>query len=39
MFMASMCLYALPQSCGHTPHETTDGLLGDLFPDLDQDIS
>ena len=36
--MASTCLYALPTTSGHAPDETTDGLLRDLLPDLDQGI-
>ena len=39
MCVASTCLYALPTTPGHAPDETTDALLGDLLPDLDQSIS
>ena len=38
MCVASTCLYALPTTSGHAPDETTDGLLRDLLPDLDQGI-
>ena len=37
--MASTCLFALPTTSGHAPDETTDVLLRDLLPDLDQGIS
>ena len=39
MCVASTCLYALPTMSGHAPDETTDVLLRDLLPDLDQGIS
>ena len=38
MCVASTCLYALPTTSGHAPDDTTDGLLRDLLPDLDQGI-
>ena len=37
--MAPVCLYALPTTSGHAPDESADGVMGDLFPDLDQGIS
>ena len=37
--MASTCLYACLTTSGHAPNETTDGVLGDLLPDLDQGIT
>lgn len=32
-------LYALWTTCGHAPDKSVDGVLGGLFPDLDQDTS
>ena len=37
--MASTCLYVLLKPSGHAPDESTDGVLGDLLPDLDHNIS
>ena len=37
--VASTCLYALSTTSGHAPDESTDGLLGDVLPDLYQGIS
>lgn len=34
-----MCLYALPIMSGHAPDELADGVLGHLFPELDQSLS
>lgn len=32
-------MYELRTTPGHAPNKTTDGVLGDLFKDLDQGIS
>ncbi len=37
--MAPMCLYALRTTSRRDPDELVDGVLEDLLPDLDQDIS
>ncbi len=34
-----MCLNTLRTKSRHAPDEMVDGVLGDLLPDLDQDIS
>lgn len=33
------CLYFCMTTSGHAPNERTDGVLGYLLPDLDQDIA
>ena len=37
--MAHACLYALTTMSGHAPDDSADGVLGELLPDLDMDIS
>ena len=37
--VAPTCLYALPTTSRHAPDVMTDGVLGDLLPNLDQGIS
>lgn len=37
--MTPACLYALPTTSGQAPDESVGGVLGELFLDLDQDIS
>lgn len=34
-----MCLYCCLKMLGQAPNEIKDGILGDLFPDLDQTIT
>lgn len=34
-----MCLYCCLKMLGQAPNEMKDGILGDVFPDLDQTIT
>lgn len=39
VYFAPACLYFCMTTSGHAPNERTDGVLGYLLPDLDQDIT